>query len=293
MRSMTGFGSATRTEQGLTVTAEIRTLNNRFLKVGVKTPGTLSAREHKLEALVRERIVRGTATLSIRLDRAERPVRVRLNEAAVREYGLLLEKLKETSGATGEATVELLSRMPGVFEAEEIDSTVSEEDWETVRQTTVDAIEALVVMREREGANLRADFVARRDRVEELVSRIEALAPDVAQACLDRLSDRVEKLLARRGVELAEGEFLRELGILAERSDVAEEMTRLRSHLEQYAAALESEEEIGRRLEFLLQEMFRETNTIAAKSADVTVSEICVDLKVELDRLKEQVQNVE
>jgi len=148
-------------------------------------------------------------------------------------------------------------------------------------------------MREREGANLLEDFLHRQCRVKEFVDRIEKRMPDVASACLERLSDRVGKPLERRGIELAEQDFLRELAIIAERSDTTEEMTRLKSHLDQYSAALTSDEEVGRRLEFLLQEMFRETNTIAAKSADVEISEICVDLKVELDRLKEQVQNVE
>ncbi|MHC4472441.1 MAG: YicC/YloC family endoribonuclease [Planctomycetota bacterium] len=290
---MTGFGSATRTRSGVSATAEVRSVNNRFLRISIRSPGVLAAREHDLDALVRERVARGTVYVTLRVVREQHPVRVRMNEPAVEEYLKLFRRVQKAAGLEGAPSLELLAQVPGVFEAEEIEATISDEGFQVVAEATTRALDQLVAMRKREGANLKRDFVRRRTSVAGIVRDLKKRSPHVAKENIARLEDRISRLLEGRDVEIAEKDLIRELAIMAERSDVTEEVTRLASHLDQYAQALKSDEEVGRRLDFLIQEMLREANTIGAKSADVEMSRLCVELKVELDRLKEQVQNVE
>jgi uncharacterized protein (TIGR00255 family) len=293
MKSMTGFGSASLSRAGVLVSAEARSFNNRYLKVSIRSSSVLSSRETEIENLVRERIARGTVSLSVRIVMDSRPLRVRMNTSAVREYRKLFRKLRKEGEVEGEPTLELLAALPGVFEVEETHATLDEERYQLVEKAVVQAVDRLVRMRKREGTNLKRDFSRRRTRISGLVRRIRTRAPRVAEENLGRLEERVNRLTESRGIEVEEGDLVRELGILAERSDVTEELTRLESHLDQFGSALSEDGAQGRRLEFLVQEMLREANTIGAKSADVEVSRLCVDLKVELDRLKEQVLNVE
>jgi uncharacterized protein (TIGR00255 family) len=293
MRSMTGFGAASKSRGGVSATVEARSVNNRFVKISVRTPSMLSAREHELEALIRERVTRGSVSLTVKVTLSDRPVRVTMSEGAVDDYVRLLTKLTKKTGGGEKVTADLLAGLPGVFSVEEMDTGLEEQGWLTVREAVELALTRLDRMRVKEGANLKRDFTARKNQIAGLVGRIGKRAPDVAREGMARREERVRRMVDGLGVEVEEKDLLRELAILSERSDVTEELTRLASHLDQFAGALKSEEPIGRRLDFLVQEMAREANTISAKSADVEVSRECVDLKVELDRLKEQVQNVE
>ncbi len=300
---MTGFGSASRTlripgsavgvKAGFSVSVEARSVNNRFLKISLRNPSCLSSREHEIEALIRESVSRGSVSVSIRLVLPERPMRIRLNESAVAEYKKILKKLTKQSDLDGKPTLELIAGLSGVFEVEELEAVLSDELTGVVFDTIGKALGRLGRMRAREGAALKRDFASRRTRIAGLVKKIKARAPAVAKAYMARREDRIRKLLDGLGVELDEKDLLRELAIFAERSDITEELTRLESHLLEYGHVLSSDGDLGRRLEFVIQEMMREANTIGSKSADVTVSRLTVDLKVELDRLKEQVQNVE
>ena len=272
---------------------EARSVNNRFVKISVRTPSMLSAREHELEALIRERVTRGSVSLTVKVTLSDRPVRVTMSESAVDDYVRLLTKLTKKTGGGEKVTADLLAGLPGVFSVEEMDTGLEEQGWLTVHEAVELALTRLDRMRVKEGANLKRDFTARKNQIAGLVGRIGKRAPDVAREGMARREERVRRMVDGLGVEVEEKDLLRELAILSERSDVTEELTRLASHLDQFAGALKSEEPIGRRLDFLVQEMAREANTISAKSADVEVSRECVDLKVELDRLKEQVQNVE
>ena len=161
MFSMTGFGSAKQARAGTTVSAEVRSVNNRFLKVSVRCPGVLSTREHEIEGLVRERIQRGTVSLSLRVSLESRPIRARLNTAAVKEYMKLFGKLGRESGIAGEPTLELLAGLPGVLDVEEQQPALPEEGWELVKATVGLALDRLLRMRKREGANLKRDFSMR------------------------------------------------------------------------------------------------------------------------------------
>ena len=208
---MTGFGSATRTRAGLSVTAEVRSVNNRFLRVSIRAPSVLSAREHDLEALVRERIARGSVHLTLRVVRDQHPVRIRMNEHAVKEYLKLFRRVQREAGLTGTPSLELLAQVPGVFEAEEIEATLPDEGWEVVRETTTRALSRLVAMRKREGANLKRDFSRRRTAVAALVKDLNRRSPRVAESSVARLKERIDRLLADRGGEVEEKDVLREL----------------------------------------------------------------------------------
>ncbi len=290
---MTGFGSASHVKAGLSVSVEARSVNNRFLKISLRNPSCLSSREHEIEALVREHVSRGTISVSIRVVLPERPMRIRMNETVVGEYRRLFGKLVKKGGIEGGASLDLIAGLPGVFEVEELETVLTDEMVEAVFETARKALNKLTRMRAREGTSLKRDFSLRRARITSLVKKIKARAPKVAKAYMARREDRVRKLIDGLGVDLDEKDLIRELAVFAERSDITEELTRLASHLKEYALVLQGDGDLGRRLEFVFQEMMREANTIGSKSADVTVSRLCVDLKVEMDRLKEQVQNVE
>ena len=293
MKSMTGFGSASRTKAGFSVSVEARSVNNRFLKVSLRSPSCLSSRDHEIDALIREQVSRGSVSVSIRLVLPERPMSVRMNESAVDEYRRLFSRLGKKGGIGGEATLELIAGLPGVFEVEELETVLSDEMYAVVVETVGGALRKMSRMRAREGASLKRDFSSRRTTIAGLTKKIKARAPKVAEEYMARREDRVRRLLDGLGVELDEKDLMRELAVFAERSDITEELTRLASHLKEYGHVLKGDGDLGRRLEFVFQEMLREANTIGSKSADVTVSRLCVDLKVEMDRLKEQVQNVE
>ena len=293
MRSMTGFGSASKTRGGVSATVEARSVNNRFLKVSLRCPPFLSAREHEIEGMVRERAERGTIALAVRVARDSHPIRVRLNETAVADYGKLLKKLAKAVGADGTLDLGMFAKLPGIFEAEEVDSGLSDEAFAAVAETIGQALDRMTGMRDREGANLKRDFTKRGKEIRRLVKALAKRAPQVPVEFGRRLKDRINKFAAGEDISFEATDLIREVGVFAERSDVTEEVTRLDSHLQQFDAAIRGDGSLGRRLDFLIQEMMREANTISAKASDVAMSRLCVDLKVELDRLKEQVQNVE
>ncbi len=291
MRSMTGFGAATQHKGGTRVTAEIRSVNNRYFKASFRTPPALASREHEMEDLLRARIARGTVNVWLWFER-ERP-EVTVDEAVAAEYARRLRRLGRDLRLPGEPDLALLASLPGVVKERRGDEAVSDEDWNLVCGVLTAALARLSKMREREGANLARDFARRAKAVAALVKAIAARAPRVKEEYLGRLRDRVQRMVADAEVAVADRDLFRELAVFAERSDVTEELTRLRSHLDQFGAALTAGAEVGRRLDFLVQEMAREANTIGSKAGDAEVSRLCVDLKVEMDRLKEQVQNVE
>jgi uncharacterized protein (TIGR00255 family) len=288
---MTGFGSASLDRRGLRTTVEARSVNNRHLKVTIRASPVLSAYESSIEELARERFRRGTVNLSVSI-RREVPA-VTLNLAAAREYAGKLRSLGRELRIPGEPDIALLASLPGVLEVPEAEGALPEEDFAVVREAIDAAFGKLSRMRDREGANLKRDLAKRARTVGSLVKSIRARAPGVREEYMARLRERVQRLVRDAGVEVPDRDLLRELAIFAERSDIAEELTRLQSHLDQFRIALSEEGEVGRRLDFLVQEMAREANTASAKSGDTEISKFCVDMKVELDRLKEQVQNVE
>ena len=291
LRSMTGFGAATAEKGGETLTVEIRTVNHRFADVKVRGARELLALEAAINARVRARIERGNVEVILRRTPPPGGIgRVRLDLDLARAYATRLAELGQALDLTGTPALIEIASLDGVLSLE--DEPLDLERLQgLLEQALDDALDHVVSMREREGSALYRDIRERLDHVGELVADLRDAAPGVVEAWRDRLIERVADLTA--AVEVDSQRIALEVAILAERSDVAEELTRLASHLTQFAALLDGEGAIGRKLDFLMQEMNREVNTIGSKSQSTDIAQRVVDLKAELERIREQVQNVE
>ncbi len=296
MRSMTGhgLGSAALTASGKprgTIEVELRTVNHRFLDVRVRVPRELPDLSPLFEQLAREALSRGRVDIAVRVDLlpSARPV---LDRVRAKAAYLELVALRDEVAPGADVPLTLLSGVPDLFAP-----TFAPEDEEALRlasrQAFDAAIKALAEMRAREGATLADDLRTRLTKIGELADAIAARSPDIVEAQRKKLRERAERLRASVDVGVDDGRLEAEIVLFAERVDVAEELTRLRSHCAQVSAMLVADGAIGRRLEFLLQEMQREANTAAAKCGDARVSHAVVDIKAEIERMREQVQNVE
>lgn len=291
LRSMTGFGAGRAQVDGEELSVELRAVNHKFCEVKARLPRELAALEAGLVKRVKERLARGAVDLSVRRVAATAsgtaPV---VDVALAREYQRAWRELAAALQLPESPTLAQVAVQPGVVRLEErgVDVAAAEE---ATRQALEGALDALTAMREQEGLALRADLEARLAQVASWVREVEALAPQAVEAYRERLSQRVAEL--SRGAPVDPQRLVQEVVLFAERTDVAEELTRLRSHLEQFGALLAAPEPAGRRMDFLVQEMHREVNTTGSKSQHPDISSRVVSLKAELERIREQVQNVE
>jgi len=292
IRSMTGFGAATFEVEGQRFALEIRSVNHRFLDIQIRLPRALGKLEAELRAELKRRFARG------RFDVAVTPPggtgglqRVRVDPAVVAEYVTAAAELQRSQPVVGVLDLTTLFSLPGV--ASFVEAELPEDALRAGLDAALDvAASALDAMRAAEGKVLVQDLRARLDRVEELAGALDARAGDVRAAVRERLRRRLAELGLEAGA-LDPARVAQEIALAAERLDFAEETVRVRSHLAQFRALLELAEPVGRRLDFLLQELAREANTIGSKCADAPLSHLVVELKAELERCREQVQNVE
>jgi uncharacterized protein (TIGR00255 family) len=293
---MTGFGEARYQGEGLTLAVEVRAVNNRYLKVSVRGSEPYPMLEPELEKTVRKHVRRGTILVHIRCDRQYRPQDFAINLTALKAYIEQVHDVCAEMGWGGMAS-HLLSQvltLPGVAPEPGLMGRPADTEMEAVEATLENALENLDLMRQEEGRAMAAELLAHRDRIAEQIERIRQHMPSVAEVYRGRLRERVKQALADVNVVLNEDNLLREVAIFAERSDVAEEVMRLGSHLDQFRDVVQKENDSpGRKLEFLTQEMFRETNTIGSKAGDVTISRHVVEIKATLEKIRELVQNVE
>jgi uncharacterized protein (TIGR00255 family) len=293
---MTGFGEARHQDPRWTVQVEMRTVNNRHFKLSARISDEFAAMEGALEQLVRERVKRGTVQVSLRIERPRRPEDYRLNLVALASYRDQLRQLQDGGAeAEGRGAIELaqLLALPGVVEEVRPAGQSPGEDWPEVARVVARALEALEASRAQDGRAMAAEMIALGRSIGEHLGRIADRAPMVVQAYHRRITDRVRAMVADQGVTVEPEDLVREVAILADRCDISEEIVRLRAHLGQYAAIIEEPESSGRKLEFLVQEMGREINTIGAKAGDVEISRAVVDVKALLEKVRELVQNVE
>lgn len=289
--SMTGYGEAHLDENGVSYALEIRSLNNRYLKLTIKLPEHLQFLETEVERLIRDRLGRGSVTYVVRVRDTSAEAAYEINTAAIRSY---VEQLRSIGNGPGESIdLGTLLDLPGVCQHREVDEAAKEHWWEIVRRLTDQAIDRLLTMRRNEGLALREDLLKHVARVREHVEVIRRRAPEVVKTYQARLRQRVGVLLADVQIELDKEDLVKEVAIFAERCDVSEEIARLTSHLDQFSTLCDSKELAGRKLDFLAQEMLREANTIGSKANDSEVSRQIVEIKAMIDRIKEQVQNVE
>src|SRR5438552_6191161 len=292
MKSMTGFGRGAFSNEAFGVTVEIKTVNNRYLDIHLRLGQELSAIEMLVRKRVGARLSRGRVDLNINFDRTG-AANYEVNRPLIAGYVKALRDIKQELGLAGEIDVNSLARVPGALTAAR--DGFDEQNMAGVESALDQALDSLEQMREIEGAALAAEMRVRITKIEAEVPIIEAAAAGLADAYRQRLQKRVTELIARgsQAVELDSGRLAQEVAYLADRSDISEELARLRSHLEQFRSSIDADREVGKRLDFLLQELNREANTVLSKSTEIAIKDSALAIKAEVEKLREQVQNVE
>jgi uncharacterized protein (TIGR00255 family) len=295
IKSMTGFASLTRDDELATITVTVKAVNHRFLDLQLRIPASLGTLEARIRSLAQSRVARGRLEISVSVQqRRPASVEVELNEPFLDALAAALERARERGYVNGQLAAADLLRFPQALTIREKADEASSEPsalGERVEEAIGAALDELETMRAREGSYLRTDLDARRARLGELFEQVARAAEDGMAAFQGRLAERVREL---RGDSLAdEAAIAQEIAKFVGRSDITEEVVRFRGHLEHWQALSDSAEPCGRKLDFLLQEMNREVNTAGSKAEGLAVSEIIVALKADLEKMREQVQNVE
>lgn len=294
---MTGFGAAVCREQGVGVSVELKTVNNRYFKLALRMSDGYSALETAVEPLIRSKIERGTVNASIRIHREKRDSDYRLSLPALRSYYEQLVRLNAQLGLNGDQHAPRIDRLVGLPGVADVDSDRNDNENETVRtvleKALREALDRLDEMRRTEGESMAKDLRSNLGQLQEMVGKVEELAPGVAPGYRLKLMERIGKVMSETGLTVAEADLVREVALFADRCDISEETVRFRSHLEQFGTALDGKESCGRKLDFLTQELFRETNTIGSKANDAEITRNVVEMKTVIERIREMVQNVE
>ncbi len=290
MRSMTGYGRGTATFEGRQLAVELSAVNRKQAEISLSLPRALLELEPRVRDEINAHISRGRLTVAVGLHAKGGTKGNAINLPAAKSYREQLEALKKTLKLSGEITLDQVLRGPGVldFETIEIDTNAA---WPALKKALKAALDQFVKMRQSEGEALAADLRKRVLAIQLNVKTVGVLAPKVMEHHRGTLLDRAAK--AGLEIENSDERLLKEIVFFADRSDISEELTRLRSHLDQFFGQLSKDEPVGRTLDFLLQEMFRETNTIGNKANFLAISQIIVGMKTELEKLREQVQNIE
>jgi uncharacterized protein (TIGR00255 family) len=291
IRSMTGFGVAAAAKGGISARVEVRSVNHRYLQVKARLSSDLAHLEPGIEAAVRESLDRGSVSVSASVEREAASRTARVNPEVARRYQKSLASLAKELGLRDGLSLEALIGLPGVLGSGEDDRERRRED-ELVLQCARKAVDALVKMRATEGKSLLADLRKNAKGIAGLVTTVGKRMPVVVREHHESLKKRVEELLDGRQIVRSE-DLAREVALIADRMDVGEELARLSSHLDQWESLLGKGGAIGRQLDFLVQELLREANTIGSKCNDAAVAHAVVELKTLIERLREQVQNVE
>jgi uncharacterized protein (TIGR00255 family) len=291
--SMTGFGEARRQTDGLAVAVEVRTINSRHFKLSYRASEGYAALEPEIESATREMIRRGTIQLNLRVERRAGVDDYRINTDVLENYRRQLQSYTGRQEWSETDDLQMLLSLPGAVTERSSDDYDPHDDWPVIEPVVRDALAATGKMRAEEGVALAADLAHNGRQILELLDAVTSRAPEVVQAYQARLKQRVEQALSEFNVTVEPVDLLREISLFADRSDISEEIVRLRSHLQQYEAALMLPESSGRKLEFIAQEMGREVNTIGSKANDAEISRLVVDIKTALERIREQIQNVE
>ncbi len=291
IKSMTGYGRAVETVNGREFTVEIRSVNNRYLDCSVKLPRSVSFAEDSVKQAVKQAVSRGKVDvfISVKSEGGD-DTKVTLNTAVLEEYLAAMRQMVEQFGVRDDISVSTVSRLPEVFTVEkpEVDEEQLRKD---LMQVVAKALESYNAMRTIEGKALDADLRSRGNTILDLVAQVEAGNVKTVADYRTRLENKLREVLANTAID--ESRILTEAAIFADKVAVDEETVRLRSHLQQMNAMLTAGGAVGRKLDFLLQEMNRETNTIGSKCSDLVLTRIVVDIKAELEKIREQTQNIE
>lgn len=294
IKSMTGYGDAQGQLNGVTYIVEVKTVNNRYFKTRIKLPDSVAFLEEEIEKLLQQGLSRGTINYTLRLKDISAAVLFDIDEAALRSYVERLSKIAASVDVQAPIDIGGLLSLPGIIQPVLPDEKHAGQIKQVVLEVSQKAIDHLKQMRATEGAALVADLETNCQAMKESLEHIRSRSQTVLLEYHEKLKKRVESLLAKGEVNLDETTIAREVAVFAERSDISEEVSRLDSHLQQFAECCNANaQSAGRRLDFISQEMLREANTIASKASDAEIAHCVVDLKCHIDRIKEQVQNIE
>ncbi len=291
LNSMTGQGQAQHSNSALSVSCEIRSVNNRFLKITISCNDRLGELESQIKSLVQSKIRRGSIHVQLDVLRGEQPGRYRVNTGLLKSF---VAQLREVEPGIGAAQ---LVALPGVVEELVPPSlggaTDAAETW-SVMQTAVDgALGKLLEMRVKEGASMANDLIANCDQIRDHLAQIQQRSPQVVEDYSRRLTERINQLLSEFEISISPSDVIREVGIFAEKCDISEEIVRLQTHLDQFCEIVNARQSDGRKLEFVTQEMLRETNTIGSKANDAAIAQNVVEIKTAIERIREMTQNIE
>jgi len=293
IRSMTGFGRMEGIAAGKSIQVEMKSLNHRYLEISLRIPVALAALEMEIKKRIGERFTRGKIEVSIKLEsngNTEETPALMLNLPLVRKYHALLAQLRDELRLPGEVTLEMMAGFRDLFIPGDVEEHLPSL-WEGLEAVLAQTMDKLTAMRSAEGETLGRDLKERMDAVARFLGEIARRSPEVVREYRQRLADRVRELT--QGMAVDEVRLHQEVAILAEKSDITEEVVRMKSHIAQFTEFLAAGEAVGRKMDFLIQEMNREVNTIGSKSQDGEIARAVIEIKSELAKLREQIQNVE
>ena len=293
---MTGYGRGQGENGGYQVFAEVRAVNHRFLDLKIRGGSLSPAIEELVSKKIREEIHRGALGITIRVTGAGVAPKMRVDQTVAKQIHNELSQLAQSLQIKKEVPLSLVCQQPGVLVYEEsrtTDTSIEPDLEKSITEAISQAIDAVMVMRGKEGAALRGDLQKRFKTVAEIAETLQSIAKDAPAAWHKRLSERLEKITSRMGTEIDEARVAQEVAVLADRIDITEELVRIESHLGQCNTLLKQDGPVGRRLDFLMQELGREFNTVGSKSQTAEIAKAIVDAKACLEKIREQVQNIE
>jgi uncharacterized protein (TIGR00255 family) len=290
---MTGHGAAHQQEGELSVAVEVRTVNSRYFKLAARISEGYAALESRIDENVRRHVRRGTVQLDLRVERRVTADDYRINDELLTSYLRQLQNLARALDQTEFLQIDRLLDLPGVVEEASVEAVDIDTDWPLVQRTLAAALNGLSKMRADEGKAMATDLSDNCQIIREQLDIVDKRAPAVVEQYRERITDRVNKLLAELDVRVEAADVIREVALFAERSDISEEIVRLRSHLDLFAEITDNNDSSGRKLEFITQEMFREANTIGSKANDSEIARHVVEIKASIERIREMIQNIE
>ena len=294
--SMTGFGNATVRQDEITVSVEIKAVNNRYLKISLRTNDSCAALEPVIENLLREQLRRGTITANIRVVCENNAADCLINEEVLIGYVQRVREINARLGIKTEPDPVMFLTLPGVTRELGEPNEKAQMVRPVLEKALKQALVELQAMRKREGDSMVADLRENTRQLLDLMAKVDHLAPQVVVYYRTKLTERIGRIMAEQNIELEPNDLIREVALFADRSDISEEIVRFRSHVRQFENIIEEtdpKDGCGRRLDFLTQEMFREVNTIGSKANDSEITKTVVELKAVIERIREMVQNVE
>ena len=293
MKSMTGFGSGTATKDGITCTVEIKTVNARFLDLFIRSPKHINPFESIIRGLVQDRITRGKVEVSVSIqDAGERPKTFTINSVLRKQIQELLVR-EEFYDDPKKVPLQAVNSISNEW-IQQQDTPIAEDVLsEVVQESTNQALDALITMRTVEGKHIEQDLLSRITTLENIIKSIDENKAGAVDAYREHIKGKIQEYLVSLEASISEDRFLQEIALLADKTDITEEIVRFTSHVVQLKNTLVDENSIGRKVDFILQEMNREVNTIGSKAMDSSITEFVVQLKCELEKIREQVQNVE